>query len=485
LARDRAGVKPLYYYFDGKNFIFSSEIKAILNHNISRQLEESALGLYFKLFYVPSPLTLFKNVLKLKPAHYIIYKDNKISINKYWDIEDSDAEYSEQEAIDGVRSLMRDSVKRQLISDRPVGVFLSGGIDSTSVLGNASEFSPGIKTYSIGFSDKIGNEKFDSKFNRDFYLARETSKIYGTDHHELMINGADVLYNFEKTIWHMDEPNPNATHVPTYLLAKEAKKDVAVVLGGDGGDEIFGGYPRYYYSMLLDKYQLLPGFLREGILPIFLEKFLKKENLGYKLNVPRSIDRYLLFMSEHNETIFEVLKPNAVSVNKEFFLNYFPQNKFKDFSKYLMYLDLAMWLADESLMRSDKMTMAHGLEERVPILDHRLIELAFRIPSKLKIGRGNKNKMIFRKAMSNYLPKNVLNKDKRGWFSPGSFWLRSGLKDFSYEVLSPAYCASTEVYFDFPAIQKMLSDHISGKRYNAHTLWSLLTFQIWYRKFMN
>jgi asparagine synthase (glutamine-hydrolysing) len=299
-----------------------------------------------------------------------------------------------------------------------------------------------------------------------------------------MINGADILANFEKTVWHMDEPNPNATHVPTYLLAKEAKKDVAVVLGGDGGDEIFGGYPRYYYSMLLDKYQLLPEFLRKNILPVFLERFLKKENLGYKLNVPRSIDRYLLFMSEHDETLREVLRPSVSSINPEFFLNYFPQNKFKDFSKYLMYLDLTMWLADESLMRSDKMTMAHGLEERVPILDHRLIELAFKIPTKLKIGRGNNNKMIFRKAMASYLPKEVLNKDKRGWFSPGSYWLRSGLKDFSHEVLSPSYCKDTREYFDFSAIQKMLDEHISGKRYNAHTLWSLLTFQVWYKKFL-
>jgi len=487
LARDRAGVKPLYYYFDGKNFIFSSEIKAILNHNIPRQVEERALVMYFKLFYVPAPLTLFKNILKLKPAHFIIYKNNKLRVERYWDIEDSDIKYSKEEAIDGIKTLMRDSVKRQLISDRPVGIFLSGGIDSTAVLGNASEFSPGIKTYSIGFSDKMGDEKFDNKFNRDFYLARSTSKLYNTDHHELTVSGEDIRLNFEKTVWHMDEPNPNPTHVPTFLLAKEAKRDVAVVLGGDGGDEIFGGYPRYYYSALLDRYQVLPEFLRKNILPVFFEKFLKKKNAAYKFNVPKTIDRYLLFMSEHDDTLREMLNTRVLGETNTdlLFKEYFPQNKFKDFSNYLMYLDLTMWLADESLMRTDKMTMAHGLEERVPILDHRLIEFAFRIPTKFKIrGAGNNNKWIFRQAMSQYLPRDIMNKDKRGWFSPGSLWLRRELKDFAYEVLSPSYCADTQEYFDFIGIAGMLDDHMSAKRYNLFSIWSLLTFQVWYRKFI-
>lgn len=494
LARDKAGVKPLYYYFDGKKFIFSSEIKAILNHQIPAEVEEKALSLYFKLFYVPSPLTLFKGIKKLQPSQYIIHREGAdLRIGQYWDVEDSDISMSREEAIGEIRSLMRDSVRQQIISsDRPVGIFLSGGIDSTAVLGCASECSSApIKTYSVGFYSKkskhqLPNSSFNTRFNRDFFLARQTSKFYGTDHHELVISDTDVLNNLEKTVWHMDEPNPNVTHVPTFLLAKEAKKDVAVVLGGDGGDELFGGYPRYYYSMLLDRYQLLPEFLRGHILPFFLESLLKKNDLSRKLNTPKTLDRYMLFMSEHNKTLKKVLVQEAWEplCDKTFLSSYFPKNKFKDFGKYLMYLDLKTWFAEESLMRSDKMTMAHGLEERVPVLDQRLIELAFKIPTKWKVGSGTNSKRIFRQAMSPYLPDFIANKDKRGWFSPAATWIRMGMRDFTYNVLSPEYCADTAKYFNFLSIRKMLEDHLNGISYNMNTIWSLMTFQVWYRKFI-
>lgn len=488
LARDRVGVKPLYYYFDGGRLIFSSEVKAILDHNVPRAVDETALGLYFKLFYVPAPLTMFKNIFKLKPAHYAIFKNGSLGIERYWDVIDDDSAWSKEEAIHGIQDIMYDAVKRQLLtSDRPVGIFLSGGIDSTSVLGCASECSRRIKTYSVGFyQDKPEhrslNDHFNTKFNRDFVLARKTSEIYDTDHHELIIQDKDILDNFEKTVWHMDEPNPNVNHIPTFLLAKEAKRDVAVVLGGDGGDELFGGYPRYYYSSLLDKYQILPEFLRKGPLPVLLERLLKKKNLNFKLNVPQSLERYLLFMSEQDNTLREILRQDLLaSMNLR---SYFPQNKFADFGKYLMYLDLTTWLSDDSLLRSDKMTMAHGLEERVPILDHRLIGLAFKIPTSWKVGRGNKSKLIFRQAMAKYLPNFICDKDKRGWFAPASTWLRTAMKNFAHEVLAPSYCRDTAKYFNFSDIENMLDEHIHGRRYNMHTIWSLMTFQVWYKTFI-
>ncbi len=492
LARDRVGVKPLYYYFDRGKLIFSSEIKAILDHSVPRVVDETALRLYFKLFYVPAPFTMFKNIFKLKPAHYAIFKNGSLRIERYWDVIDDDSARSKEEVIHGIQGIMRDAVKRQLLtSDRPVGIFLSGGIDSTSVLGCASECSRRIKTYSVGFySDKPQhqdpNSHFHTQFNRDFFLARKTSAIYDTDHHELIIKDKDILDSFEKTVWHMDEPNPNVNHIPTFLLAKEAKKDVAVVLGGDGGDELFGGYPRYYYSSLLDRYQMLPEFLRRGLLPILLERILRKRNLNKKLNTPQTLDRYLLFMSEHNGTLRDILSPEIMrSIDDEKSLeSYFPQNKFKDFGKYLMYLDFTTWFAEESLIRSDKMTMAHGLEERVPILDHRLVELAFKIPTSWKVGRGNRNKLIFRQAMAKYLPDFISDKDKRGWFAPASTWLRGAMHSYAYEALSPNYCIDTQEYFNFNNIKRMLDEHVCGERYNMHTLWSLMTFQVWYRKFV-
>ncbi len=483
LARDRVGVKPLYYYFDGKRFIFSSEIKAILCHSVPREIDQDALIHYFQLFFVPSPFTLFKNIYKLAPAHCLIFKNEKIVIKEYWNIKDLPEIESKEEAIKGIKSLLRDSVKRQLVSDRPLGIFLSGGIDSTSVLGIASEFISGqVKTYSVGFDIDIEKDKY----NRDFQLARQTSKYYNTSHHELLISDIDARDNIEKAIWHMDEPISNPTQIATFLLAKEAKKQVTVVLGGDGGDELFGGYPRYYLSKLIDRFQLLPSFLRKNFIPYsLLELIFQKKDIKKKLNIPPGASRYLSYMGQKTKILSQILnKKFEVELTKDFFKKHYPENKFKDQTKYLMYLDLSIWLPDESLIRSDKMTMAFGIEERVPILDHRLIELAFRIPTKYKVKGKKNNKWIFQEAMKEYLPSHVLNKEKRGWFSPAAKWLRMGLKDFAYEVLSPNYCSETQKYFNFPQIRKILDDHISGKKYNLDIIWSLLTFQIWYKTFI-
>lgn len=488
LARDRIGVKPLYYYFDPSKslgqakFIFSSEIKAILSHSIPREIDTDALSHYFRIFFIPAPFTLLKNIKKLPAAHYLIYRDNKITIEKYWDLEDEPEIKFGQEAIDGIKTILRDSVKRQLISDRPVGIFLSGGIDSTSVLGIASEFLSGkIKTYSVGFDINIEPEKY----NRDFWFARQTAQHYETDHHELLISDIDARDNIEKVIWHMEEPVPNPIQISTFLLAKLAKKDVAVVLGGDGGDEIFGGYPRYYYSKLIDGYQLLPGFLRRNVLPKMLERISGKKDLKEKLNIPPGVARYLLHMGQKQKILSEVLKwKMKANFTEEFLKTRYPEDEFKDKIKYLMYLDLLTWLPDESLLRSDKMTMSSGLEERVPILDHRLVELAFRIPTKYKVRGKTSNKWIFREAMKEYLPSHLLGKEKRGWFSPAAKWLRMGLKDFAYEVLSPNYSSGTQEYFDSEAIRKILDDHISGKKYNLDIIWSILAFQIWYKLFI-
>ena len=494
LARDRIGVKPLYYYFDGKRFIFSSEIKAILSHQIPRKIDRDALFHYFRVFFIPAPFTLLEGVRKLLPAHYLIYKDKKIVVKKYWELMDLPEIKSKEEAIEGIKFLLKDSIKHQLVSDRPLGIFLSGGIDSSSVLGIASEFmSSRVKTYSVGFDyskeieKHIKLERYDQKFNQDFYLARQTASFYKTDHHELLVSDIDARDNFEKVVWHMEEPIPNPTQIPTFLLAKEAKKEVAVVLGGDGGDEIFGGYSRYYQSKLIDRFQLIPSFLRNNAIPYsLLELIFQKEDLKKKLNIPPGVSRYLLHMGQKSKILSQVLNKNfKQDLTKELFKKYYPEGKFRDQSKYLMYLDLSTWLPDESLIRSDKMTMAFGLEERVPILDHRLVEFAFKIPTRYKI-KGRKSwKWVFKEAMKDYLPLHLLGEKKRGWFPPASLWLRTGLKNFAYQILSPSYIPETKEYFNFPQIKKILDRHISAKKYNLNIIWSLLTFQIWYKLFIS
>lgn len=462
IARDRIGVKPLYYYHKNGKLIFSSEIKAILEHDIEREVDMIAFNHYFRLMYVPAPLTMFKNIYKLPQAHYLKFSaQGGLEIKKYWEITDFSEIKSKQEIIQKIQELMENSIKGQLISDRPVGVFLSGGIDSTSVLGIAKKLADSkIKTFSVGFNV---NDP-DNKFNADLGLARETSKFYNTEHHELIISSKDILENIEKVVYHLDEPVAEATQIATFLLAQSAKKEVAVVLGGDGGDELFGGYKRYYYSYLLN---------RRGITKImpFLKSMIHKR-----------------FMFQKEKEISKVLNKdiNRIKITKEFFRkNYFKNMPFNDYEKMFMLTDLKTWLTDESLMRSDKMTMAHGLEQRVPILDHQLVELALKTPSKYKMKDKNRGKAIFIEAMKQYLPKHILKSEKKKvWMTPISEWLRTDLNNFAKSVLNINYCLESQKYFNFDGVNQVFKDHVERKKYNLNLIWAIIVFQIWHKNFI-
>ena len=496
LTRDHVGVKPLYYFWDGARFIFSSEIKAILEHDIAREIDLESLNNYFRLLYVPGPKTIWKGIYKLQPAHYLRLRGDKIEIKKYWEITDFENLSSKNDTVGQIQNLMRDSIRGQVISERPVGVYLSGGVDSTAVLGVIHEVAPQVtKTYSVGFKDVPQEEKF----NADFRLARETAKHYGTDHHELLISGADILENFEKIVWHMDEPNANATSGAIYLLSAEAKKDVAVVLGGDGGDELFGGYPRYQMSGLIGRYQNMPGPLRGVGNAVFT--LLGRYDLLRKFRLPADSARVIEFLGQKDDVLAGVLNNNILNLEsaeklfREKFEEYghpFPafrqdsknrdgvlaRARGVDFEKYFGDFDRQNWLVDESLMRSDKMTMAWGVEARVPILDRRLVELANRIPTACKI-RGRAGKVIWKKAMDAYLPPHIKNEKKRGFFSPMSKWLRKEFKDLAYDTVA----SLDPAYFNREQIRQMLDDHISGKRYNMAILWAVMTWGVWKKNF--
>lgn len=484
LCRDRVGVKPLYYYYspnDGK-FVFSSEIKAILNYPFEKVTNKEALAFYFRLHYVPHPHTIFKNIYKVPPASFLRLKNKEVFIKKYWDINTHPLSLSKKEIKKEIISLLDDAVKRQLVSDRPVGVFLSGGIDSSAILYFAAKYtSEPVKTFSVGF--EVDDQK--NKFNADFELARQTAKFFNSDHHELFISGKDVLNNIEKVIYQMDEPVSNPTQAATYLLSKFSSEKVKVVLGGDGGDEIFGGYDRYRLSRLISRYQKLPKFARSVINPAL---GIFKEELVGKLSIKPNAERYISFMVEDPTDIKKAVRKEflgkAETVESYFNENYFSNQKFgNDFENSFMEADLKTWLAEESLMRSDKMTMAWGLEERVPILDHRLIELGFNISSVNKLSFRN-NKIIYKEALKPYLPKYLFNQPKRGWFTPMAKWIRTDFKDFAYEVLSEQYCPATQAIFCFKEIRTILENHINKKKYNLNLIWSLITFQVWYKQFM-
>ena len=476
LARDHIGVKPFYYWWEGGRFIFSSEIKGILEHEgIPRTLNIEAFEHYMRIQYVPEPLTMFKGINKLPPAHYAVLKGKKLEIKKYWEAGNYENNgVSGEELRNEVRNTVQDAVKRQLVSDRPLGIFLSGGIDSSVILDCVAQVQSDIKTYSIGFDVPQNQER--GKFNKDYELARRTARHYGTKHHEILLKNNDVVDLLESALWHLDEPISNATIIAQLKLSSFAKETVDVVLGGDGGDELFGGYERYRLALFSGYYQKsLPSFVR-GIANSIPK--LKK------LNTLPGIEQFALFMFQKDPILKRVLSNIYVNNRtKVFFDEHYFKGRSGTAETLLMNTDRKSWLVDEALMRVDKMSMAYGLEARVPLLDREVVSLADRIPRKYKV-RLSGTKVILRDAFKGRIPDFLLSQPKRGWFSPGAKWLRiDPLHSFVKEVLSKEYYRPTSKLFNWEEIDTIFEDHFNIKEYNLPVLWSILTFQIWARKY--
>ncbi len=485
-ARDRFGVKPFFYYFDGQKFIFASEVKAILKHQLNIELNLVALNLYFRLLYINAPQTIWRNIYKLRPAHYLVYKNKKIITKQYWQISDFSRLNSWLKAKEKIKQTLTQAVRQQLVADVEVGVFLSGGIDSTIILGLANEHSRRpLKTFSVGFAV---NQAVFNRFNEDLLSARQTAKHYQSEHYEIMLSNKDLAESLEKIVWHMDELVYSPTQAATLFLAKLARQKVKVVLGGDGGDELFGGYSRYYYHHLISYWQKLPRQLRQNLA---IEKFfalLSKADIYAKINIPAGEKLYWLFLAQKEALISRFLRPevnNLPQAQAYFFqFGYQQPEAVNDLTEKMMLVDLRTWLADYSLSRSDKMTMAVGLEQRVPFLTKELAELAFRLPLKYKIKKPRAGKLILKQALREYLPDFIYNKKKTGWFVPAARWLRQEpLKSVAYEILSPSYCRQTNDLFDFKQIREILDNHIAGRQYALNAIWSLINFQVWYKKF--
>jgi asparagine synthase (glutamine-hydrolysing) len=470
LARDHAGIKPLYYFHDRDKFIFSSEVKAILEHKIERKICREAMEHYFRLLYVPEPFTMFDEIKKFPLAHYGVVRDGSLTTTPYG----RDFTHS----VGGIREVVEKAVESQLVSDKPVGVYLSGGIDSSAVLSSVAKVHDKIDTFSVGFALSDGEES--EKFNADFNLARRTAEHFHTNHHEVLLSPSEVPALFEKSVLHMDEPISNATALAQLKLAEFAKGHVDVVLGGDGGDELFGGYERYRLSYIASMYQkMMPEFARG-----YLEDAVGSGKLN-KLSTPAGIDRFMLFMFQKEKVLKEVLAPELVtdSTQNFFGIRYF-SSLGNDFERRFMAVDRYTWLVDESLARSDKMSMAFGLEERVPLLDREVITVAEQMSTKSKISLFN-TKIAFRDAFKGHIPDFLYSEPKRGWFSPSAKWLRhKEVEAFTREILSPNYCNATKDLFLWDNVESMLTDHIDKRRYNLTMLWAIITFQVWARGYL-
>ena len=483
LARDQFGVKPLYYYHQNGKFIFSSEAKAILEYQeVGRGLNFNALNKYFRFLYVLGPETMWRGIKKLPPAHYAILKNGGLEIAQYYALKTHNIPSSKGELQNLIQKNTFEAVRKQLISDRPVGLFLSGGLDSSILCAAMAKEAGGpVKTFSVGFETDVETEKF----NADFNVAKRTAEHFKTAHHPLIISAKDVAAHFENCVIAMDEPVSNHIQVATYLLAKEAKSRVAVVLGGDGGDETFGGYDRYYFVYLIKKVLHAAPFLKNKFIGEMLGKITGKEEIFRKFCAASDLELFLSFMAQKENTVSQFLNKehNNSSIGAASYGPYF-ENGLKDAVNQMMWTDVQTWLADESLISSDKLTMAYGLEQRVPLLDKDLVELAMSIPSKYKMNNRHQGKKIFRDAFSENLPDFILEQKKRGFFSPASKWLRGGLKTMAYEILSADYTNKTAGLFDWNAIKQILDNHIEHKGYALNTIWSLMTFQVWARNYL-
>lgn len=477
VARDHIGVKPLYYHWDGSRFLFSSELKSLLTHPIPRDLDRVALSAYFRLLYVPGPRTMFASIKKLLPGHIATVQGASLSIRRYWQMKEGEPFRRYSDAVVALREGVTKAVSRQLVSDRPLGVFLSGGVDSSAVLGVMRNLTSGpIKTFTVGYDTNIQPEKY----NADADLAARTAAMYGCEHHAFTLSPAEAVAHLEDVARHMDEPIANHIQSSTFLLARLAKPHITVALGGDGGDELFGGYPRYWWSTQIDRMRRLPFFGNPHVMSFLIGRVFGKLQDLPKFRSPSGLERHIAFVAQKESSVRRIVRPHVLDADvlSEVFAPSF-STPWKDATNQLMVADLETWLPDESLVRSDKLTMASGLEERVPLLDPDLVSLAFRIPSSWKLGSKKQGKRVFIDAMRPFLPDHILRQEKRAWLSPMAKWIRGPLQPFVRDVLSPSFVQGTDEILDFEGLNKMLDDHIAVRGYALHEIWAAVAFQLW------
>lgn len=486
LARDRFGKKPLYYYYNSEKFIFASEIKAIVSlEEIDREIEPNALESYFSLSYIIGPYTIYKNIFKLLPSHFMILQNYGLSINRYWDFGFRPQKLPEEEYLERFSLLLEKAIKCRLISDVPLGAFLSGGIDSSVLVAIMSKFIPEqLKTYSIGFQELEHNE---------VRYANLIASHFNTSHHTIILRDCQPEL-FEKIVWYLDEPLADGATVPTYLLAKLAKETVTVVLTGEGSDETLGGYPYYYYEKLISYYSFLPQYLKKVVLPvvlapmdaIFNSDIFKKIATYGKGEVKQSILRWrILFDEEEQDALFkqEIKKSLEIGKTKETFKEIFKSCQTEDIINKAMYIDSKIYLPDDLLMKIDKLTMANSLEARTPYLDCDLIQFIAMLPVKMKF-KGGVGKYILKRCFKGKVPEMIIKRPKHGFTVPIDKWLKGTLKEVACEAFRKDGILDRTDFFNIEFIEnlwdKMLTTN-SDVRLNRQ-LWVLLNFAVWWRQ---
>jgi asparagine synthase (glutamine-hydrolysing) len=491
IARDRLGVKPLYYVSDDAgNLFFASEIKSLLEAKaVEPELNFAALPDQLANHGTSFDETLFKNVKRLLPGHFLIWQDGRLKIEKYWDVsfEPKTEAKSDADYIDEWRAAFRKSVELRLMADVPLGMFLSGGIDSSAIAAMMSEMvSEPIKTFSVGFKEREANE---------FAYARMVAEAFKTEHHEITITPEQYFAELPNLVWHEDEPIGFTASVPLYFVSKLAQKHVKVVLTGEGSDEILGGYGRYQKTLALLKYgekyeQFAPRFLREIVksgvsnLPNSLNYKLKRTFLAHSADIENLyFDNFAVFPKAMQENLFSAeTKARIEEKNPYFHLhNLLAQSDAENLLDKLLYADTKTYL-HELLMKQDQMSMAASIESRVPFLDHKLVEFTAQMPERMKI-RGRDTKWILREAMKGILPAEILRREKMGFPVPIGNWFRREFRNVVDEYVLSERSLSRNI-FNSNYVREIVARHNAGENHDER-IWFLVNFEIWQRQFID
>ena len=488
LARDRVGKKPLYYLDDPKRFMFGSEIKVILQApEVSRQIDYTSFYDYLSLLYVPAPKTIFKSVNKLPAGHWALITADTIKVESYWDLSFfPDHTLSESRMMEDLLNILEESTRIRMISEVPLGAFLSGGVDSSGVVALMAKGSSGpVKTNSISFSV--------AKYNEAAF-AQKVADLFHTDHHEFHVT-PEAVPIVEKLAWHYDEPFADSSAVPTYYVSETARKNVTVSLSGDGGDENFAGYRRYYFDMRENAVRnLIPAVLRNPVFGTLGRLYPKADYLpqifrgkAFISNVARDpVDAYYfsvsaLYGEEKRKLVSpEILKEIGDYQTRDLFYDLYRKAPAVDHLSKIQYLDIKTYLCDDILTKVDRASMAVSLEVRCPILDHVFMEYAAKIPSKYKLV-GKDGKHIFKKALKKYLPDDILYRKKMGFGVPVEEWLRTDLKEYGGDLVLKG--GASRQYLEKPMLEKFWNEHQSGLRNRSTELWIIMMLNLWHKNF--
>lgn len=494
IARDFVGIKPLYYTVQRDRLIFGSEMKVVLTHpDVVRRVDMTALDQYLTFEYVPTPLTIIEDVFRLPPGHLLIYDADGLKQEQYWDFDLSPAETPTPQSIEayqaGLLTALESSVRRELVSDVPVGVFLSGGIDSSTIAALMTRLYPDkVRSFSIAFDDP--------SFDESRY-ARMVAAHIGTEHHEQVLTARDVTAMIPSIADFLDEPFADSSLIPTFLVSRFAQEQVKVVLSGDGGDELFAGYPTVLAHRLFERYQRwTPAFARRRVLPAIVNRLpVSFNNLSFDFKLKRFIagegltpeirhHRWLGSFTEAEK--YALLRHDALAPDaRDTFApvrGHAARCADLTMLNRILYLDMKMYMEGDILFKVDRASMATSLEVRVPLLNRDMLDFARRLPFDMKL-RGSDGKHLLKRAMADFLPEEILKRKKKGFNMPVAHWLTHELKDLMNDLLSPSRLRA-QGYFEAAAVGQIITEHMTRQRDHRKGLWTLLMFQLWHQRYM-